>query len=501
MEKRMNWKSRRRSALLGLMGAALLLAGVLAPSAQARVEGFQALTPSSVDLTAFAADPGTGLLYAQENEGTSFFVYDPRTNAWTELAPAPVNSENNGGATFLGGKIYISYTENENEISVYDIASNSWTTIENPLEGGTGDITAGNGRVYVAVGREFFAIDPATGIATPLAEPPAFPPTGCSNEGFEPWGGLQFDGTKIYGHQGNGCNGFGVYDIPTNTWQELPSVPEVEEAGAVLGSAIDPVTNTYLTTGPYGGKTLFRYDIEAGTWSTGTLPFEIDDNGMAYVGLPGIEGVYLIQGENGVEFTRYNEQNTTDLSVTKLGKVAHTATGGKITYSILVANNGPERAGGVSLSDPLPAGTKLISVSASQGTCTGTSTLICSFGVLRSRTSASLTIKVKAGFGKFTNTATVSSQAIDTNHANDTGKVVSQINACVVPKLKGLRVKKAKKALRKAHCKPGKVAHRHSNKIKKGRVIRGGKHRGAKLRAGSKIKLVVSSGPKEKSHH
>jgi uncharacterized repeat protein (TIGR01451 family) len=317
------------------------------------VEGFQALTPSSVELTAFTTDPGTGLLYAQENEGTNFFVYNPRTNVWTELAPAPVNSENNGGATFLGGKIYISYTENENEIAVYDIASNSWTTIDNPLAEGTGDITAGNGRLYIAVEREFFEINPVTGIATPLAEPPAFPPTGCNNEGFEPWGGLQFDGTKIYGHQGNGCTGFGVYDIPTNTWLELPSVPEVEEEGAILGSAIDPITNTYLTTGPYGGTTLYRYDIEAGSWSTGTLPFEVNDNGMAYVGLSGIEGVYIIQGESGVEFTRYTEQNATDLSVTKTAKVVSTATGGKITYSVLVKNNGPERAGGVVLSDSL----------------------------------------------------------------------------------------------------------------------------------------------------
>lgn len=499
MERCMSWKSRRRSVLLVLLGAALLLAGVLAPGAQARVEGFQPLAPSPVELTALTTDPGTGLIYAQENEGTNFFVYNPHTNVWSELAPSPVDSENNGGATFLGGKIYIAYTENANEIAVYDIASNSWTTIDNPLEEGTGDITAGNGKLYVAEELEFFEINPATGIATPLAAPPKFAAAECG-EGFESWGGLQFDGTKIYGHQGNGCNGFAVYDIPTNTWLELPFVPEVEEGGAILGSAINPITNTYLTTGPYGGTTLFRYDLEAGSWSTGTLPFEVNDNGMAYVGLPGIEGVYIIQGESGVEFTRYNEKNTTDLSVTKTAKVASTATGGKITYSILVKNNGPERAGGVVLSDPLPTGTKLISAAISQGTCTGTSPVSCSLGVLRSGASASLTIKVKAGFGKFTNTATVSSQAVDANATNDSAKVVSKVNACVVPKLKGLGLKKAKKKLRKAHCKPGKVAHRHSGKVKKGRVIRGGKHRGAKLRAGSKVKLVVSSGPKQKGH-
>lgn len=120
---------------------------------------------------------------------------------------------------------------------------------------------------------------------------------------------------------------------------------------------------------------------------------------------------------------------------------------------------------------------------------------------MRSGASASLTVKVTANAGKVTNTATVASQAVDTNHANDSSTVVTTVpKPCVVPKLKGLSLKKAKKALRKAHCKPGKVAHRSSGKIKKGRVIRGGKHRGAKLPAGSKVKLVVSRGAKHKAH-
>jgi uncharacterized repeat protein (TIGR01451 family) len=497
--------------LLVITGMALLLAGMLAPGAQARVDGFQSLAPSSVPLTAVATDPGSGLVYAQENQGTSFFVYDPRTNVWSELAPSPVNSQNNGGAAYLGGKIYVSYTENASEVAVYDIASGSWSTIENPLEVGTADIAAGNGKLYMANGLDFVEYDPATDVTTPLAEPPEFASAEC-DEGFEPWGGLQFDGSKIYGHQGNGCAGFAVYDVPTNSWSELPLVPTVvveeeEEGGAVAGSAIDPVTNTYLAYGPYGGKTLYRYDIEAGSWSTSTLPFEVDDGGMAYVALPGYEGVYMIQGENGPEFTRYTEQNVTDLSPSMSAGVVGSATGGEITYSVQVTNNGPERAGGVVLSDPLPVGTKLVSAGTSQGTCAGTSTLTCSLGALRSGTSANLTIKVAAGFGTVTNTATVSSQAIDSNPANDSATVVSMVPTvtrpaqCVVPKLRGLRLKRAKKALRAAHCKPGKVTHRYSGKVKKGRLIRGGRHRGTVLPAGSKVKLSVSRGAKHKGHH
>jgi uncharacterized repeat protein (TIGR01451 family) len=472
-------------ALLGL-----LLAAAFAPSAQARVEGFQALAPSPEELTAVAADPGTGLIYAQENQGTKFFFYDPRTNAWTELAPSPLSSGNNGGATFLGGKIYVSYTSNDTELAVYDIASNSWITIPNPLEAGTGNIASGGGRLYLAVDLKFVAYDPATGITTPLAAPPKFPAADC-DEGFEDWGGLQVVGGKIYGHQGNGCTGFAVYDIASDSWLELPYAPEIEEEGPLLGSAFNPLTNTYITYGPYEGKALYRFDLEAGSWSTAALPFVVDDGGMAYISLPGLEGIYMVQGEEGTEFARYTERNLTDLSPSMSAGVKK---GGQITYSIQVKNNGPERAGGVVLSDLLPKRVKLISAVASQGACVGTPTLTCNLGVLRSGASASLTIKVKARLRKVTNTATISSQAIDSNPGNDSAKVVSK--QCVVPKVKKRGLKGAKKALRRANCKPGKVSLRYSGKVKEGKVIRAGKSRGKVLPGGSKVKLVVSRGPK-----
>ena len=481
------------ATIMVLLG--ILLATAFAARAEAKVEGFQGLASSPVELTAFAADPATGLMYAQEDQGTSFFRYNAQTNTWNELAPSPVDSGNNGGATYLGGKIYVVYTGNATELAVYDIASNSWTTIDNPLNEGTGNITTTGGKLYLAVALEFVSLDPATGIATPLAAPPKFDPAGC-DEGFENWGGLQVDGGKIYGHQGNGCSGFAVYDLATNSWQELPLAPEVlaeggsEPEGPVLGSAINPLTNTYLTYGPYGGKTLSRFDIEAGSWSTVPLPFEVDDGGMAAVSQPGIEGIYMIQGESGTEFTRYNERNVTDLAPTMSARVAK---GGKITYSLQVKNNGPERAGGVVLSNPLPARTKLISAVTSQGTCAATTVLTCNLGALRSGTTAVLTVQLKARSKKVTSVATVSSQALDSVAGNNSATVVAK--QCVVPKVKNRQLKGAKKALRKANCKPGKVSRRF-NKKAEGKVVRGSKNRGKLLPAGSKVKLVVSRGQK-----
>jgi hypothetical protein len=234
-----------------------------------------------------------------------------------------------------------------------------------------------------------------TETTTPLAEPPEFVSDRAECEdGFEPWGGLQVVGGEIYGHQGNGCNGFAVYDIVLDEWFELPYPAEIGEEGPVLGSAFDPVTNTYFTSGPYDGTTLYRYDIEGESWSTATLPFEVDDNGMAYVGLPGIEGIYITQGESGTQFTRYGE--------------------------------------------PRP-----VTPPASSGAVTVTTT-----------------------------------------------------QSCVVPKLRGRGLKGAKKALRAAHCKPGKVTRRYSGKVKKGKVVRIGRRPGKVLPVSSKVNLTVSLGPK-----
>lgn len=66
---------------------------------------------------------------------------------------------------------------------------------------------------------------------------------------------------------------------------------------------------------------------------------------------------------------------------------------------------------------------------------------------------------------------------------------------CVVPKLKGMRVKAAKRAARRASCEAGRIVHRASGKPRKGRVIAQKPAAGTRLQAGTKVKIVVGSGP------
>jgi PASTA domain-containing protein/List-Bact-rpt repeat protein len=65
---------------------------------------------------------------------------------------------------------------------------------------------------------------------------------------------------------------------------------------------------------------------------------------------------------------------------------------------------------------------------------------------------------------------------------------------CVVPKLKGKTLKAAKRAIKRAHCAPGKVTNAFSARVKKGRVILQKPKPGKQLIAGSKVKLTLSKG-------
>jgi hypothetical protein len=66
---------------------------------------------------------------------------------------------------------------------------------------------------------------------------------------------------------------------------------------------------------------------------------------------------------------------------------------------------------------------------------------------------------------------------------------------CNVPRIKGMKLPAAEKALRRAHCKVGKVKHMSSRKVRRGRVMTSSPRAGRHLAAGTKIELFVSKGP------
>jgi uncharacterized repeat protein (TIGR01451 family) len=97
------------------------------------------------------------------------------------------------------------------------------------------------------------------------------------------------------------------------------------------------------------------------------------------------------------------------------------ASGGNLTYSITVSNSSGLAATGVVLTDTLPAGVNLVSATASQGPCSGTSVITCNLGTLNPSGNAFVTIVVTTGTaGLISNVAAVTTSSFDPNTADNT---------------------------------------------------------------------------------
>jgi uncharacterized repeat protein (TIGR01451 family) len=128
---------------------------------------------------------------------------------------------------------------------------------------------------------------------------------------------------------------------------------------------------------------------------------------------------------NAVTVTSSLHARRPNLSIRKDGP-AQVAPGDTFSYTIHVANAGPDKAQGVMVTDPLPTGVSFVDATPSVGSCREASgTVSCALGTLATLASASVVVKVKADALPDTdpmvvsNTASVSSDRPDQNPNDD----------------------------------------------------------------------------------
>lgn len=133
--------------------------------------------------------------------------------------------------------------------------------------------------------------------------------------------------------------------------------------------------------------------------------------------------------------------NVADVAISKAITPATLVAGGPITYTMVVRNNGPSTAQGVSVTDTVPAGVTITTVTTTAGTCNPAPAIQCAIGTMSSGATATVTatgtIGSSAAAGTtLANTATASSTSptdptTSNNSASASGTVTTSADVGV----------------------------------------------------------------------
>ena len=119
-----------------------------------------------------------------------------------------------------------------------------------------------------------------------------------------------------------------------------------------------------------------------------------------------------------------------DLSLSIIDTPDPVSANGKLRYTLVITNSGPSAATKVKLTDTLPAGVTLVSVVASQGSCSGTATISCNLGTIAKSSRATVMLVVRpASTGTVNNGANVAGTEADPKKNNNTATVTTRVIA------------------------------------------------------------------------
>ncbi len=133
-------------------------------------------------------------------------------------------------------------------------------------------------------------------------------------------------------------------------------------------------------------------------------------------------------GVNNTSIATFTVGALADLSIEKTASPDPAVPGDDLTYEIAVANGGPSDAQNVVVSDTLPSGFTLTSVSSSQGGCTA---MPCALGTIPAGSSAMVTLVGEVSSdatGTLTNTATVTATTADPDAGNNGATITTTLS-------------------------------------------------------------------------
>lgn len=146
--------------------------------------------------------------------------------------------------------------------------------------------------------------------------------------------------------------------------------------------------------------------------------------------------VYLADHDDGdiYRITDPNAPAGADLALSVTDAPDPVVVNSELIYSATITNNGPESTTGVQMSALLPASLTFVSASASQGSCTGTTTVNCQLNTLASGEKATVTLIVKpTATGGLSLTINVSGTVTDPTSGNNAAAPVTTVSPTSPP--------------------------------------------------------------------
>ena len=185
-----------------------------------------------------------------------------------------------------------------------------------------------------------------------------------------------------------------------------------------------------FTTGPSGSFVIHVPRADVGTPADGaTLTNTFADTAGAFL-FAGNGLRYIARADRAPDSNYGSDYNVAqtcraDLAITKMDAPDPAHVGQNLTYTIVVTNNGPDKAVGVSVTDQLPKNAGYGATTTTQGSCTlkpSKTAVVCDVGTMPSGASVTITLVVKpTSKGTITNTASVTLVSpTDPNTANNT---------------------------------------------------------------------------------
>ena len=219
----------------------------------------------------------------------------------------------------------------------------------------------------------------------------------------------------------------GINQIVTFTVTARNAGP-ANATGVTLNSNL-PAGLSHVSNTPSQGT----YTPGTGTWSVGslaagataTLTLQL----MNTVATPVVQTFTktasteqdLVTGNDAASVVLNPAAPQVDLALTKLTMQDPVASGLNFSYDLVVTNQSLTTGSAVIVTDTLPAGVTLVSSAATQGSCTGTTTVTCNLGSVTGGGTVTIHLVVtKTVGGKVLNTAMVTANEADPNMANNT---------------------------------------------------------------------------------